>query len=679
MTVRLGLALFLGLASMAAAFAPRESTIEISAKELNDERGQMTLPTAWKFSPQDDDAFAARSFDDSRWPMVDTVLQTQDRPASWNGHGWFRLRFAVSPDLRGQPLALTVRQFGAAEIYLDGELLFAVGAIDGPDSVQPRLQRRPYLFSFDNREEHVLAIRFANPDGDLYEAADRIAGFKVALGSANQELLAFGQTLRGLATFQALFTGLFAAFALLHLLFYVFYREADENLYFALLAGIVALLVYHFFHSRFTEDPSFFLTFERATNTAWLLLCIAALRFVYAVYQRPPRLLLMAIVAAVPLAIFAWLRPIDARPWILPALLLTSVEMVRTVIVANLRRQAGARIVGLGILILAGGISIGLLANLGILPTSGVTIFLIPVGSVLVLILTMSIYLSRKFALTSYELRSQLNQVRELSEQQLAQAQRTREDEVGRRLLEAENQRQAEELEVARKLQLSMLPATLPMLPELEVAAGMFTATEVGGDYYDFDLAEDGALTVAIGDATGHGMKAGTMVTATKSLFKAHSNSAELSHTLDRFGRALKRMNLHHLRMALTLVRITGRQLNLAAAGMPPALLHRAATGAIESVGEGGMPLGGLTDFPYRQIDLELQSGDTVLLMSDGFPERLNHDDEMLGYDSVSESFQRAAANSPQTIIDHLVADAETWAAGKPANDDTTFVVLRKR
>ena len=57
----------------------------------------------------------------------------------------------------------------------------------------------------------------------------------------------------------------------------------------------------------------------------------------------------------------------------------------------------------------------------------------------------------------------------------------------------------------------------------------MFTATEVGGDYYDFDLGDDGTLTVAIGDATGHGMRAGTLVTATKSLFQALDGEAELA------------------------------------------------------------------------------------------------------------------------------------------------------
>ncbi|MEJ7700687.1 MAG: hypothetical protein WKF71_13720 [Pyrinomonadaceae bacterium] len=76
--------------------------------------------------------------------------------------------------------------------------------------------------------------------------------------------------------------------------------------------------------------------------------------------------------------------------------------------------------------------------------------------------------------------------------------------------LHAENERRAKELEEARQLQLSMLPKKLPQIPNLEIAAYMKPATEVGGDYYDFHVGADGTLTVAVGDATGHGLKAGT-------------------------------------------------------------------------------------------------------------------------------------------------------------------------
>jgi hypothetical protein len=88
--------------------------------------------------------------------------------------------------------------------------------------------------------------------------------------------------------------------------------------------------------------------------------------------------------------------------------------------------------------------------------------------------------------------------------------------EAERKMLEAENVRKTQELEEARNLQLSMLPKELPQLPNLDIAVYMKTATEVGGDYYDFHVGMDGTLTVVLGDATGHGMKAGTMVTICK-------------------------------------------------------------------------------------------------------------------------------------------------------------------
>ncbi len=76
-----------------------------------------------------------------------------------------------------------------------------------------------------------------------------------------------------------------------------------------------------------------------------------------------------------------------------------------------------------------------------------------------------------------------------------------------------------DELEEARKLQLSMLPNEIPNHPNLEIAVSMETATEVGGDYYDFAVGSDGTLNIALGDATGHGMQAGTLVTIMKGIF----------------------------------------------------------------------------------------------------------------------------------------------------------------
>ncbi len=248
---------------------------------------------------------------------------------------------------------------------------------------------------------------------------------------------------------------------------------------------------------------------------------------------------------------------------------------------------------------------------------------------------------------------------------------------VNRQRQKVEHQRRAKELEEARLLQLSMLPQLIPQLPNLELAAFMKPATEVGGDYYDFYLGKDGALTVALGDATGHGLKAGTMVTAMKSLFMALAPEGELSGILQQSNQALKRMNLRQIYMTLLLVRITGLRISICGAGLPPVLIHRAATQRVEEIDLKGMPLGSVPDFPYEQRDLELTPGDVILLMSDGFTERFNPRGETLGYELAKAVLAEVAQQSAHDIIQCFVQAGDAWANGSPQNDDTTFVVVK--
>jgi phosphoserine phosphatase RsbU/P len=260
----------------------------------------------------------------------------------------------------------------------------------------------------------------------------------------------------------------------------------------------------------------------------------------------------------------------------------------------------------------------------------------------------------------------------QLVERMLAEARRRQE-------IEAENQQRAKEMEEARQLQLSMLPKGVPHLPHVEIAASMKPASEVGGDYYDWRLSADGTLTIAIGDATGHGLKAGTMVTVTKGLFNHLAEQADLVATLSQTSRALKRMNLRSLFMAMTLVRLKGNRLQCSVAGMPPILIYRAATRTVEEIPLRGAPLGGLTDYAYRQAETFLSIGDLVLLLSDGLPERFNSAGEMFGYDRSKESLVANAHASPQAVIEGLLQTGEDWAAGNAAADDMTFVALKMK
>ena len=245
------------------------------------------------------------------------------------------------------------------------------------------------------------------------------------------------------------------------------------------------------------------------------------------------------------------------------------------------------------------------------------------------------------------------------------------------KIIQVENERKSKELEEARLLQLAMLPKELPQLPNIEIAVYMKTATEIGGDYYDFHTSNDGTLTTVVGDATGHGMKAGTMVTITKSLFNSFASDENILDTYSKISHVIKEMKFRQLSMCLLMLKIKGREVTISSAAMPPVLIYRKKNKSIEEIFINGMPLGSMTNFPYSIEKRELEKGDTILLFSDGLPELKNEAEEMYGYQRTRKEFKSVGEETPEVIIEHLKKSASTWANGKEADDDVTFVVIK--
>ncbi|MCA0445074.1 MAG: SpoIIE family protein phosphatase [Bacteroidetes bacterium] len=245
------------------------------------------------------------------------------------------------------------------------------------------------------------------------------------------------------------------------------------------------------------------------------------------------------------------------------------------------------------------------------------------------------------------------------------------------KIIQAEHDRKSIELEEARQLQLSMLPKFLPQIPNLDIAVYMKTATEVGGDYYDFHLSSDGTLTVVIADATGHGLKAGTLVTAAKSLFNSHASNHDILFSLREFSRCILALDFYHLSMCMSFLKIKNNRFQLGSAGMPPMLVYRAATQKVDEFVVQGAPLGTFIGFPYQIESQELHSGDVILLMTDGFPELISNKGEVFNYMRVSELFRRCAQFPPARIIEEFEKVSLNWLQGKEADDDLTFVVMK--
>lgn len=245
------------------------------------------------------------------------------------------------------------------------------------------------------------------------------------------------------------------------------------------------------------------------------------------------------------------------------------------------------------------------------------------------------------------------------------------------KIIKAENDRKTKELEDARQLQLAMLPRELPKLPHLDIAVYMKTATEVGGDYYDFHIKPDGTLTVLVGDATGHGMMSGMMVSIMKSFFIADRNTLELKNFFDSSNKSIKDMHLGRLMMACIGVQITSEKVIATNAGMPSLLYFRNKSQKAGEFVINNLPLGGMKDTQYFLKEIRYEKGDVLLLMSDGFAELKNANNEQYGYQRTKEMFGSIAHKSSSEIIEELINTSSQWLNGAEPDDDVTFVVIK--
>lgn len=251
------------------------------------------------------------------------------------------------------------------------------------------------------------------------------------------------------------------------------------------------------------------------------------------------------------------------------------------------------------------------------------------------------------------------------------------------RQLDIENQRKSEELEQARRIQCSLLPIEPPKLPHLDIAAYQETASEVGGDYYDFFPQPDGKLFMAIGDATGHGVGSGLLVAMTKASLLA-TNETDLLTLVSKINTILNAIDLGvQLNMALTLLEVSPLQngeliVRASGGGMPPIYIMRA-NGQVEEILIPGLPLAVTNEAVYEITEFKLQTRDTMLLMSDGLSERFNKKRELLTFDRLAAEMTKidTANLSVAQILERVVDVGHAWAAGQSIYDDITLVIMR--
>lgn len=248
---------------------------------------------------------------------------------------------------------------------------------------------------------------------------------------------------------------------------------------------------------------------------------------------------------------------------------------------------------------------------------------------------------------------------------------------------QAERDRLSQELEIATRIQTSILPKNL-QVEGLEIAAGMVPATEVGGDYYDV-LPVAGGAWLGIGDVAGHGLRPGVVMVMLQSIVAtvvSHTPDIRPSEMVQIVNRVLYenvRQRLHqdeHATLSLMRYQRSGR-LSFAGAH-EDIVVYRARTQRCETIGTPGTWVAATRDIAQVTVDssLELACGDVLLLYTDGVIEATNAAGEHFGLERLCQELARVAGERIESVRDRLFMRVSAWVHEQ--SDDIALLVARQ-
>lgn len=241
---------------------------------------------------------------------------------------------------------------------------------------------------------------------------------------------------------------------------------------------------------------------------------------------------------------------------------------------------------------------------------------------------------------------------------------------------------QAGQMEIARNIQMSILPDQFPTWPELAVAASSVPAAEVGGDYYDFITLNDGSYLVAIGDATGHGPGAALiMAMAAASLRTLTAIYTDLGEILTQLNRLLFNETPDFAFMTCCLIRFCRKnsKIRWANAGhlSPVIVSSDGAEKSLLDTADDHLPLGLSSSVVYEESELPVREGDFIYTVTDGITEARNCEQELFGTERLSALLEANREGELGTLLAEISEAVAAWRNGEEAEDDETSVLMR--
>lgn len=241
-------------------------------------------------------------------------------------------------------------------------------------------------------------------------------------------------------------------------------------------------------------------------------------------------------------------------------------------------------------------------------------------------------------------------------------------------------ERISQELEVASRIQKTILPKNITNIYGLQIANYFEPAKEVGGDYYDYTVKDDENVSITIADVSGKGVPAAFLMALGRSILK----------TLERQGQS-PADNLRNLNqiiypditedMFITMLHSNfnnkTKVLTYSNAGHNPLIVYRAKEDKVELHSVKGVAIGFMQGYNYKQGELKLEKGDIVLYYTDGITEAENPNKELFGFERLEKVIYDNRYNDVDTIKENILNEINIFRRDYPQVDDLTFVVIK--
>jgi serine phosphatase RsbU (regulator of sigma subunit) len=246
---------------------------------------------------------------------------------------------------------------------------------------------------------------------------------------------------------------------------------------------------------------------------------------------------------------------------------------------------------------------------------------------------------------------------------------------------EQERIRLAQELQVAQRIQASLLPDVVPAAPGYEIAHAWDPAREVGGDFYDFLPLPHGKLGLLMADVADKGIPAALFMATTSTLLRvsAHDHAAP-DQALQHANAWINAGNREDMFVTAWygILDPASHRVDFANAGHSLALHVQAVDGAIRMLRPAGMPLGVTEDLVLERDAITLAPGDMIVLYTDGVIDALNEAEEDFGQDRLEALLFGRRGQPAQKVVDALRRAVLAHVGQAPLFDDVTLVVLRR-